>query len=47
MTVDGVSSAPLTVPLADLSPGIFNTGILNQDNSINSPSNPALTGSVI
>ncbi|MEO8128640.1 MAG: IPT/TIG domain-containing protein [Bryobacteraceae bacterium] len=47
VTVDGVASAPQTVALADVSPGIFNPGILNQDNTINSPSNPALVGSVI
>jgi uncharacterized protein (TIGR03437 family) len=47
VTVDGVSSAPQTVALADVAPGIFNPGILNQDNTVNSPTNPALVGSVI
>ncbi len=47
VTVDGVPSAAQSVQLADVAPGIFNPGILNQDNSINSPSNPALVGSVI
>jgi uncharacterized protein (TIGR03437 family) len=35
------------VALADVAPGIFNPGILNQDNTVNSPTNPALVGSVI
>lgn len=47
VTVDGVASAAQTVALADVAPGIFNPGILNQDNTVNSPSNPALVGSVI
>ena len=47
VTVDGVASAAQTVALADVAPGIFNPGILNQDNTVNSPTNPALVGSVI
>ncbi len=47
VTVDGVAGAARTVALADVAPGIFNPGILNQDNTINSPANPALVGSVI
>jgi uncharacterized protein (TIGR03437 family) len=47
VTVDRVATAPQTVPLADVAPGIFNPGILNQDNTVNSPANPALVGSVI
>ena len=47
VTVDGVANAARTVALADVAPGIFNPGILNQDNTVNSPSNPALVGSVI
>jgi uncharacterized protein (TIGR03437 family) len=45
VTVDGNSSAPVTVSLAAVSPGIF--GVLNQDSSLNSPSNPAAGGSAI
>ena len=47
VTVDGIASAAQTVVLADVAPGIFNPGILNQDSTINTPSNPALVGSVI
>ena len=47
VTANGQRSAAFTVPLADTAPGIFNPGILNQDNSINSASNPALAGSVV
>ncbi len=45
VTVDGVSSAPARVALAPVAPGIF--GILNEDNRINGPAAPALTGSVV
>jgi len=45
VTVDGNSSAPTTVQLASISPGIF--GVLNQDNSVNSSSNPAVGGTII
>jgi uncharacterized protein (TIGR03437 family) len=45
VTVDGNSSAPTTVALAAVNPGIF--GVLNQDNSLNSAANPAAGGSVI
>ena len=44
--VDGQSAAQ-TVALALVSPAIFNSGILNQDNSVNSASHPADLGSVI
>ncbi|MBI1895238.1 MAG: hypothetical protein HYS04_01690 [Acidobacteria bacterium] len=47
VTVDGVASQPFTVALADAAPGIFNPGVLNQDNSVNSATAPALVGSVI
>jgi uncharacterized protein (TIGR03437 family) len=47
VTVDGLAGAAQTVQLADVAPGIFNPGILNQDNTVNSASNPALVGSVI
>jgi uncharacterized protein (TIGR03437 family) len=45
VTVDGNSSAPTTIAVAPINPGIF--GVLNQDNSLNSPSNPAAGGTVI
>jgi hypothetical protein len=46
VTVDGQSAAQ-TVGLALVSPAIFNSGILNQDNSVNSVSHPADLGSAI
>ncbi|MGC9971152.1 MAG: hypothetical protein ABSE56_11245 [Bryobacteraceae bacterium] len=47
VTVDGLASAPFTVSLTPVNPGIFPSGILNQDLSVNSASNPAVIGSVI
>ncbi len=47
VTVDGLSSQPQTVRLSPMSPGIFANGILNQDNSVNSATNPAAGGSLI
>jgi uncharacterized protein (TIGR03437 family) len=47
MMVDGKSSAPQTVALAVAAPEIFGGGVLNQDNTLNSVSNPASLGSVI
>jgi uncharacterized protein (TIGR03437 family) len=47
VTADGISSQPVTVQLTPISPGIFANGILNQDNSVNSETNPAAGGSVI
>ena len=41
VNVDGVQSAPLTVPVAQSSPVIFNGGVLNQDGKLNSPAEPA------
>jgi uncharacterized protein (TIGR03437 family) len=46
VTVDGQVAAQI-VPLAIIAPGIFTGGVLNQDNTLNSPSNPAAAGSVI
>ena len=46
VTVDGLVAAQ-TVPLAIVAPGIFSGGVLNQDNTLNSASNPAALGSVI
>jgi uncharacterized protein (TIGR03437 family) len=45
VTVDGNSSAPTSVALSAVNPGIF--GVLNQDNTLNSAANPAAGGSVI
>ena len=45
VTVNGVASQPQTVNLVDAAPGVF--GILNQDGTVNSPSNPAVAGTVI
>jgi uncharacterized protein (TIGR03437 family) len=47
VTVDGAASAPLTVALAAVSPGIFPGGVINQDGSVNSASNPAAVGSIV
>jgi uncharacterized protein (TIGR03437 family) len=47
VTVDGVSSAPMSVVVAPFEPGIFSGGIVNQDGSVNSASNGAATGSII
>jgi uncharacterized protein (TIGR03437 family) len=46
VNVDGQVAAQ-TVPLAVVAPGIFTGGVLNQDNTLNSPSHPAAAGSVI
>jgi uncharacterized protein (TIGR03437 family) len=47
VTVDGTTSSLYTATLADAAPAIFPNGILNQDNSVNSPASPAPPGSVI
>ncbi len=47
VTVDGISSAAQTVALAAEAPAIFPVGILNQDNGVNSRTNPAPAGSVV
>jgi uncharacterized protein (TIGR03437 family) len=47
VTVDGSSSAPVTVQLVAIAPALFTPGILNQDNTLNSPANPAAAGSVL
>jgi uncharacterized protein (TIGR03437 family) len=51
----GVPSPPVTIPLAAAAPGIFTlngssageAAILNQDDSLNGPSNPAARGSAV
>jgi uncharacterized protein (TIGR03437 family) len=47
VTVDGASSAAVTVQLATASPAIFTPGVLNQDSSVNSLQNAAPMGSVL
>jgi uncharacterized protein (TIGR03437 family) len=47
VTVNGVSSLPQSVALANAGPAVFTPGILNQDNSVNVASAPALAGSVV
>lgn len=46
VTVDG-ASATLPVAMLPVAPAIFNPGVLNQDNSVNSAAHPAAPGSVI
>lgn len=45
--VDGQFSAPQTVPLAVVAPGIFNPGVLNQNGTLNTAANPAARGTTI
>jgi uncharacterized protein (TIGR03437 family) len=45
--VNGQFSAPQTVPLAVVAPGIFNPGVLNQNGTLNTASNPAARGTTI
>lgn len=47
VTADGTSSAPYTVELAAAAPAIFTPGVLNQDNTVNTPSKPAALGTVL
>jgi uncharacterized protein (TIGR03437 family) len=44
VTVDGDKSALLAVPVSDIAPAIFANGVLNEDNSVNSPANAATVG---
>ena len=52
---NGQNSAPLTVPVAAAAPGLFSANFsgsgaavaFNQDNSLNSPANPAKKGSIV
>jgi len=46
-TVDGVASNTFSVNLAANAPAVFNPGILNQDNSVNSASAPASRGDTV
>ncbi|HVN07254.1 MAG TPA: hypothetical protein VMT86_22700 [Bryobacteraceae bacterium] len=47
VTADGNSSAPYTVQLAAVAPAVFNPGVLNQDNTVNSAAAPAALGTVL
>jgi uncharacterized protein (TIGR03437 family) len=47
VTVNGVPSQTASVNLAPVGPGIFEPGILNQDNSVNSAASPARTGTIV
>jgi uncharacterized protein (TIGR03437 family) len=47
VTVDGVSSAPMTVQLAPFEPGIFTGAVVNQDATVNAVGNGAAGGSVV
>ena len=47
VTVDGVSSAPVTVPLAPAWPSIFARGVLNQDYTVNGSNAGAKPGSIL
>jgi uncharacterized protein (TIGR03437 family) len=47
VTVDGSASLPKTINIVDSAPGIFRGGVLNQDNSVNQPDNPATAGTVL
>ena len=46
-TTDSRKSPVRNVPIAAAAPGIFNPGVLNQNNTVNSVANPAAAGSVI
>jgi uncharacterized protein (TIGR03437 family) len=47
VTADSASSAPFTVALTAVAPAIFTPGVLNQDNTLNSPANPAPLGTIL
>jgi uncharacterized protein (TIGR03437 family) len=47
VTVDGASSAPMAVALSPAWPAIFAHGVLNQDNSENTPQSGAAPGSML
>jgi uncharacterized protein (TIGR03437 family) len=44
VSVDGVKSALLAVPISELSPAIFAGGVLNADSSVNGATNAASVG---
>ena len=45
--VNGQYSAPQTVPIAVVAPGIFHPGVLNQNGTLNTAANPAARGTPI
>jgi uncharacterized protein (TIGR03437 family) len=47
VTVNDIASPAFPVTVTAANPGIFTPGILNQDGSVNSPTNPANTGSFV
>ena len=47
VSVDGRSGSPVNVNLASAAPAIFPSGVLNQDNSVNSINKPAARGSIL
>jgi uncharacterized protein (TIGR03437 family) len=47
VSLNGVALAPVTVPLAQFSPGIFPGAILNQDNTVNGAAHPAPPGTIV
>lgn len=47
VTVQGVTSTATAVSVAPFEPAIFTGGIVNQDGTVNSASNPAAPGSII
>jgi uncharacterized protein (TIGR03437 family) len=47
VTAGGVASDPVRADVVDVNPGIFTPGILNQDGTVNSETNPANTGSYV
>ena len=47
VTANGVAGDALTINLSPIAPGIFVPGILNQDGTVNSASNPAQAGTFV
>jgi uncharacterized protein (TIGR03437 family) len=47
VVVDGTSSLTQQVTVAAFGPGIFGSGILNQDGQLNGPNHPAQAGSIL
>ena len=47
VTADSASSAAFSVQLTAVAPAVFTPGVLNQDNTVNSATNPAAVGSVL
>ena len=47
VTVDGVSSTPMIIPLSPAWPAVFPHGVFNQDNRENTPSAAAKSGDIL